>query len=310
MALAVVDNGDGTLTISGATVTDNGDGSLYVSGPAVVVVDNNDGTVTIRDSTPADSGIIATPQPGNVPPRIQLDISGLSGATVTVVRVEPDGSRVSVRGQAPGPLAGGSTVAFDYDAPFNRPVYYVATGSGTPVTSATVTLTVNQPWLIHSGVPSLSCPLDIESFGDRTRDTNQGVFRPLGRQTAVVISDGVRHSAEYELRVRTSSEAQEMAMDALLDDASPLLLQVAYPGIARTRYEWVSIGQVTTSNIVDWFGNNFVRWVLPCTVTDAPVGELQAQRTLGNLAADFATLGDIAGAYATLRDILTDNRGS
>lgn len=43
--LTIVDNGDGTFTISGTYVTDNGDGTWTVAAPGVV--DNNNGSFTV-----------------------------------------------------------------------------------------------------------------------------------------------------------------------------------------------------------------------------------------------------------------------
>lgn len=43
--LTVVDNGDGTLTLSGSGVVDNGDGTLTITSTGLT--DNGDGTLTL-----------------------------------------------------------------------------------------------------------------------------------------------------------------------------------------------------------------------------------------------------------------------
>lgn len=43
--LALVDNGDGTVTVTGPAIVDNGDGTVTITDPSLV--DNGDGTITL-----------------------------------------------------------------------------------------------------------------------------------------------------------------------------------------------------------------------------------------------------------------------
>lgn len=252
------------------------------------------------------------PEPDNRPPRVRLSAFGFRNATtLTVVRVDAAGNQAPVRAFSPGQLTGGADLDYDVEAPYNRPVTYVATPDvGTVVTSDPVTLPGTRPWFVHPGIPDLSQPLLVRSRSARTRGTNQGVHRPLGRADAIVISDGQRQSPDFQMVVRTVSDRDAQLLQQLLDDESPLLLQIAYPDTDRTVYQWVAVGEVTDEDVVPALnaGDESVDWTLPCTATGRPAGVLQAQRTLGDLAADFATLGDIDAAYATLRDVILDNR--
>lgn len=309
MTVDVFDNADGTLTISGATVTDNGDGTLTIADPFVVVIDNGDGTLTIAGDPPPGAGLTATPQPAASPPSVRLDITGVPAATVTVYRVDALGNRTPVRSADPATLTGGAWVGFDYEAPFGALVSYVADdGAGNLYTAGPVELDVQTPWLIHPGIASLSMSITVAKVGDRTRTVNRGVHQPLGRATPIPITDGVRHAPTFDLTVRTTGVTEEDALLNLLADAETLLLQINYSGVDRVIYDWVSIGDVGDSYLVDWLGSQWDVWTLPCTVTDAPAGELQTQRTWAQLVAEFDTWADVVAAYASWRDVVTDTR--
>lgn len=301
----------GTLALAGGGSFQPSGGT---SGPANFVGTLNltgGGSLTLAGSAlqgpPGDGSLTVIPDPTNTPPRVLLELTGALGTTATIVRVDSAGNQTPVRLADPEPLDAGTAVVYDYEAPYNTPVTYVAETTAFTITSDPVTLVVSQPWLVHPGVPDLSMPILVAQVGDRTRDTNQGVHRPLGRADAIVITDGQRWSPTFNLTIGVSTVDEERALEALLDDTSPLLLQIVYPGSRRTMYEWVSVGTVTESDLLPYFPGEYQTWTLPCTVTSAPSGMLQAQRTLGDVSAEFATLGDIAAAYATMRDIITDN---
>lgn len=299
-------SGGGTFAASGAeTGPEDHVGTLALSGGGTLKL-----TGSALQGPPGAGSLTVVPQPDNWPPRILLELTGALGTQVTITRVDAAGNRSPVREANPAVLDAGAVIVSDYEAPYNQTVHYVATTSGPTITSDPVTLTADRPWLVHPGIPDLSQPLTIASLGQRTYPTNQGVHRPLGRRTAIVITDGQRQSPTYDLTVRTETEQQLQDLLELVDDAQALLLQIVYPDAVRTRYEWVSIGDVTEDDIIPAAQFAELSWVLPCTVVDAPAGLLQAQRTLGDLAADFATLGDIAAAYDTLRDVILDNRSS
>lgn len=301
----------GNATTRSASTTGAGNAGSPLT--STVVVGNALIRSTDSGTPPSGAAITATVDLANSPPRIALSVSGFTGdSTVTIVRVDASGNQYPVRTGNPATLASGTWVGYDYEAAFGQPVTYLATGGNTATTalSSVVTLNVTTPWLIHPGIPALSQPLDCAPLGDRTRATNQGVFTPLGRADAVTISDGVRRSPTYNLTVYTHSLDEEAGLLDLLADSSVLLLQMAYPNIARTLYEWVAIGDVGESSVNGWFGGPDVAWTLPCTVSAAPTGLLQAQWTLGGINAAYATLGAINAAYATLGGVATNTPGT
>jgi hypothetical protein len=256
-------------------------------------------------------GIVATTDTVNTPARVVLQVAGIpvGSTSVTIVRVDQAGNQSPVRTANPGTLSGGSWVGYDYEAPYGQQVTYLATpDSSAAVTSAAVTLDVRTPWLLHPGVPALSMPITVESRGDRTRATNTGVHQILGRATPITISDGKRKAPTFEIVVRTGSLTEEAALMALLDDTSTLLLQIRYPNITRTTYKWVSIGDVTTADVVQGFyGSQYLRWTLPCTETVQPSGLLQAQWTWADVLANYPTWNDVKTGYATWSGVILNN---
>lgn len=258
------------------------------------------------------SSLTATADPTNSPPRVVLDLGALAtGTIVTITRFDNNGTSTTVRGADNAVISGSSGLFFDYQAPYNQGVTYFATINGAAQTlSASVLLSVDQPWLVHPNIPSLSVPLTVVAPPTRTRVSNRGLFHPLGRSDAVAISDGRRKDASFELHVRTDTLDEENALDALLDDDSVLLLQITYSNMTRAQYSWVSIGDAVAAPMIDTWDNDYYDWALPCDIAAPPVGLVEAQRTLADIAAEWNTLGDIDNAYVSLRNIVTDSIAS
>lgn len=271
--------------------------------------------------TSPSPGVVVTPQPLNDPPRHLIQVTTLytiPSSQVTVTRRNSDGSSYAIRSANPAAMsagAGGSMVwtGYDYDAPFAQPGVYTATDDlGRPLSSATVPMLreygVQTPWLLHPGIPSLSMPITVARPGPvPVSDVNQGVFNVLGRKDPVIRTDGVRRAPTFTLTISTYSWAEGDQLQALLDDASTLLLQITYPDWERGSYWWVSVGTVTPSNMVDYYGNEYVQWALACTVTGPPVGLLQAQWSYAGVAGRYATYLDVLNSFATYEDLLIDN---
>jgi hypothetical protein len=298
-------SGGGTFSGSGGPPGSNGKfGSLNLSG---------NGTLTLSGSAtsgpPGAGSVTVVPEPANSPPRILLNLTGFLGSTVTIQRIDSSGNRSPVRLANPGTLNAGSWVGYDYEAPFNRPVRYEATAT-LVVTSDPVTLTATRPWLIHPGVPALSQPVALTAPPTRTRETNQGVHSVLGRSTPIVITDGARRAPTFDLALHTDTLDAELALDTLLSDAAVLLLQITYPGVTRTDYWWVAVGSCTAAPMADFYHDDaeVAQWTLSCTVTDAPSGLLQSQRSWADLIAEEATWADVVADFATWRDVIIDQQ--
>lgn len=252
--------------------------------------------------------VTAAAQPNNVPPRVQLSVStNTSGKTSSsLLRVAADGSteRVRTTDGLAVPLSGGSGTAFDYDAPFGLPVSYRDADEGSA--SAPVTLAVAVPWLLHPGKPQLSMPVSVAEFGDRTYEATRTLLQPLGRSTAIPITDGARKAPSGTIQFRTRTLAELTAFTALLADQSALLFNVPPAlgwGVATG---WVSIGQVTEERIVTPFAGRPDRYLnLPADAVSLPTGGVVAQRSFADVLAQFADFDSLTNGYASFDQVVT-----
>jgi len=256
--------------------------------------------------------VVATPEPANLPPRVRLDVTdtGTSPAitATTVTRLNPDGITSPVRTNDGNPLSlttsGSNRVGllYDYEMAYGAPVQY-STMETPGSSSAQVTISVSDIWLIHVGVPALSRPIIVSTWGERKRPVARGVFHPMGRAAAVVQTSGVRQAAEYDLTVLTLTDADADALDDLIADAGTVLLNIPATKNINRPSEYVSVGDITQAGLTRLAAEPGRLWTLPCTVVDRPVGGSQAERTLLDLL-DFPTLNDIRSAYTSLNAVL------
>lgn len=279
--------------------------------------------------------------PTNVPPRNILFVTGATGSTITITRTDPDGAIRAVRTAEAGPLVGGTWSGFDYESPFDpsggQTVTYTgqASDGSNPFTATVAALNITQSWLIHPGVPDLSQPIIIlDGDPGETFDSGATVHNVLGRSTPVIVTDGVRRSPASSFIISTDTIVQRKAIEALLADTSPLLLQAVlppstasalfpsltlypsptlYPGgtvAAFSTYDWVAIDQVTRDHVGSVVVDPWRRWTLPYRVVDRPAGGVAAQRTWADLMTDAATWSTALGKYATWNGALTGTPGS
>lgn len=263
----------------------------------------------------AELSVTATPEPDAWPPRVRVDVTDTGNSpaisSVTVVRTA-NGVETAVRGNDGAPLqlapAGTDTrtgTIFDPEAPFGQEVTYATVqqpenSSGAVVSDSLV------PWLVHLGSPHLSQPVDfrIGSFQSRKRAVRSGVFWPLGRDTAIVITDGRRKAPESQFTAHTTTPAQYEGMVSLLDDAGVMLLNVP-PNLGlmlKTAYIAVlDVDEVRPSNI----GEDARRdWVMPYVEVAMPTGGTPSSWTYNDAMARFATYDEAKAAYATYDDSL------
>lgn len=250
--------------------------------------------------------VTATPQPSNIPPRIQLAVSGTTEKSTTVTRLNADGSQVPVRTSDGGPLVlSGSTTLFDYEAPFGQAVSYSSLESPSSV-STQVSLGVSQVWLIHPGVPSVSMP--VQNFRPGTWSkwaaaVKQGVFYPMGRTNPVVISDGSRKGVTSSMTVLTRSNDERDWLNALISDAGTLLLNIPTGLGYAVQTSYVALGDADYSPVTDKLFETWVDVTLPFFVVDRPAGGSQALRSYTDLLS-FASYQALQAAYTDYTALL------
>jgi hypothetical protein len=250
--------------------------------------------------------ITATPEPGAVPPRVALSVVWTGGTEVTVTRMDPDGRTRAVRLAEPAPIIGDVWVGYDYEPWFDQPVMYTATAGSTAANSAEITLVVNQTWLRHPGIPSLSMVVDVQGDGEPVRRVNRAVLEPLGRRTPIVVTDGRRKAKTSTITFRTYSQAEVDALLAITDDVSVLLLNVPPAWGWGIVHQYMALGDLTetrTAPTAAWLPGRL--WTAPYAVVDRPAGGLQSQRTYADVLTEAATYQDLRTTYDTYSDLLT-----
>ena len=254
--------------------------------------------------------ITATPEPGGAPPRVRVDITdtrAVPATSVTVLRTDPDGRQHAVRTSDGGPFGltlfgtDRAGVLYDYEAPFGQQVTYTLAENLQAVSPTT--LDVPDVWLIHPGVPSRSMRIRVAGISPLARRVQRGVFYPLGNRYPIVNTDGRRKAPEGTLMVRTESDPDRAAMDALLDDAQTLLLNVPAAKKWGLTALYIAVGDAEEARFLNWGSHPYRNWPLPFVVVDRPAGGAQAQWNLDEVDAAYADLDEVKATYPTLADL-------
>lgn len=311
-AAASIQSGSSTLALSGTGVLLfgtplHGTSTLALSGAGVL-------TVTGYGSVSTNPTIAGFPEPGNRPPRILIQVSSLTGPSVRIMRIGPDGQAVPVRSGDPATLNSAAWIGYDYEAPYNAPVVYEAfpvNGVPSVVVAPAVTLKATRPWLVHPGVPSLSQPVTVKVLDDETMTSSGALHEVLGRDTPIPVTDGRRKTAAFTTLLKTATAGEATALEQLFYDTAPLLLQVLYPNqTEESVYRWVYIGDITQARKSTRFGDQSRIWTLPCREVSRPVGGIQSQRTWAVVMAECPTWADVMARYRTWRGVLTGIAGT
>lgn len=249
---------------------------------------------------------VATPQPGNDPPRVLLELEYTGQTEATVTRLDPDGREQLVRLGEPAPLVGGLWTGYDYESWFGQPATYTAATAGGSITATPVTLTVDAAWLRHPGVPDLSILVHFEGEGDPVRAVNQAILEPLGRRDPIVVSDGRRKSKRGTLTLRTYDSTELAALLGILDDVTPLLLDVPPDWAYGLDHQYLAIGDLTENRFrPDYYPHQWRVFTAPYVVVGRPAGGLQAEWTYADVLAMWGTYTDVRNNYDTHNDLLT-----
>lgn len=238
--------------------------------------------------------------------RIGLAVTGATGSTGYIRRINPDGSASTVRNGEPATFSSGAWSDYDYEAPMDLAVtYQVLSSDQTTVqaTSSSVTLASNdKTWLKDPTVPSLNFALKVTSLPELTRDLPQGIFWVAGRRFPVITS-GQRFVPTAELSCYTETVAERQAMLNIL--SSGRVLQLSTPDGYGWGALYAGVGTVTEARKT--LADNPVRqWALPLTVTDRPayVSSAASGNTWGDVIANYATWADVIRLKATWGDLI------
>lgn len=255
-------------------------------------------------------------------PRIRLTVVGTSAspnavgtsALVALWRVHPDGTRHRVILQNNPRLSGGSFIDFDYAAPFNRPVSYIASSSGFESDPAPMILPCDKSWLIHPTNPDLSVQVGyIKSFGDIGNDSSAVLSYPFRGAAPIRISEGARRTNDGELSLIVQSEQMAVALKGLFADDSPVLFNLTGPDLNTIwrpeNWAWISPGKTALVDPVN--GASDIRYfTIPYTIIATPDGVALPTWTCDDVTAAYATCTAVAAAYASCDALTTNTLGS
>lgn len=227
--------------------------------------------------------VTATAQPNSIPPRVRLDVAASGTPTVTsvtVTRTDVGGRAYPVRTSDGGalPVSGGAATVYDYEIPYGTTATYSVAASGVTTVTATATLEVPVPWLVHVGVPALSAPVDfrINTNDEESWGVEQGLFQILGSSTPVPVSGVARQSPSSTLIVSADTPAQVQAMRDILADGSALLLNVPAGLSLGLATSYISVGQVRNKRRTSIGSDPYRDLELPYQVVGRPAGGSQS----------------------------------
>ncbi len=244
-------------------------------------------TFTIDAQVPATPTIQLTPDSSNG--RIQIDLADPGGGETTttwfVVQRSIDGgvTWVTVRSLIQGglitPVSNAATI-YDYEAPNGVTAQYRAyalhwfnpfTSSFTSTSSNYAkdsdSWTSDQWWLKHPTRPDLNWHPVLKSQPGRANEARQGVFQVLGRRAPVVVQD-VRQSWTGEVTITCDDDNDREALDAILADGMPVLLQG--PADAYWEDTWLATSGLARQRAIDAQWSALTFDTLTWTESDQP----------------------------------------
>ena len=263
----------------------------------------------LMTSTSAVSALVVTPDVANSPPRVLLEVTLATDATISILRQDPDGRWRPVRGAEPAALAGGTWTGWDYEAPYGVDVTYQLVAASGTQTFGPYRLEVSLPWLIHPGVPSRSVAIRVQSLSEITTPIRQGVFAVLGRSTPVVVSQQ-RDADMYNLVLRTDGPNDHGLLREVLADGSTLLLNIPDSLGWDFTDGWISVGEVKTRRLAG-YGTDPVRYLdLPVRLVDRPAGGQQSQWTCDTLLSEQSSCDTLLASYASCSTLAAHRRAA
>lgn len=287
--------------------------------------------------------IAVTVQSDYQPPRNVITLHASAGCifdSLEVTRLQ-DGIETPIRRQ---PVSGVSDVTvYDYEMPYGHPVSYRMSGTEQALQAmrapgagrfngdafsvhdvyAESDITTSAPrvsWLVHPGNParSLHLPLRfIAGIGDTGRRATATRHDVLGARYPVFTVPGPRTSREFTLQLRTRTSDDERMLDALLDDQTPLLLNLLPDVSARLNMNpmYLQVLDSTDARFAqmlygqDDSPGSMREWQLPCIEVASPAISQQAVGwTYAQLAFDFGDYLRIRTTYGSYADLQANTK--
>ena len=226
-------------------------------------------TFTVSAPRPATPTLVATAEPDDGRNKLELADPGGGAVSTDYFAVERstdggatfDPMRTDLEGGYTAPVAG-AAVLYDREAGNGEEITYraravhgttpwlnpaVTFGSWSTSDAATWTDTAAF-WIKHPTTAALDCRVVPQSQPGQSRAARRGVFQALGRDDAVVIAD-TYEPWQGELVLISQADDETDAIDAIIADGSPLLIQA--PATANFRDRWISVGDHSRARGID-----------------------------------------------------------
>jgi hypothetical protein len=259
----------------------------------------------------------------SLPPRVRLDVAaGISGplpvpagAPISVVRVHADGSRWQVILENNARLGSGTWAGFDYHAPFNQSVTYIAQAAGFESAASAIREIPNDSttWLIHSSDPTLSfTPELVTKLGDLEYESDAQVFNVYNSPFPVTVSSGTRKAASSSIEFMVLRQ-DIGTVQALFADSGPILLNTPSVDGWDLTWVWIQPGNVKISNPSPSSNMGPARHPLrtvsfPFQLIGAPEIDTTPIWTCDDVVATYATCNAVVAAYSTCTNLALDVR--
>lgn len=212
---------------------------------------------------------------------VSLTATGLAGySSITVNRVQPDGSIIAVRG-ASGYAPAGSSIAafFDYEGPLGVAFYYQLVGDGATIaTSGSITIPVapDTYWIKNLAIESQSAMVKVSKMSPVTRGGRVLANSPvLGRKNPIVVTD-VRGGRTGTMTLYTLDSTGASGIEGLFAAGGTLLFQAPY------QYGFKDMYFVAKDLTEEWafLAGDFTRlWSFDFIEVDSPSADLSVLST-------------------------------
>lgn len=187
--------------------------------------------------------------------RVDLRVTWTGGSVtnVDIVRTDATGTVVPVRGGTNAALVSGQWIGADYEAPLDTTLHYQVTphdGGSAVISQAVVLGSGGAYWLKSPGRPALNLrvfPAEDHAT-KKTRDLPQGVFKILNRDDPIIRSMR-RWKPTAVLKFLTTSNADRVAFETLLDDGQTLLYQTPATDAAGSDAGYVGVAAYDVDRI-------------------------------------------------------------
>jgi len=224
-----------------------------------------------------------------------------TGSTMEVVRLEPGGTEVELRGSR-FTLSGGQGIAYDYEAPFDVPVSYRGISNGETGYSGEVTVESNgEDWLRSLSNPSRSVVVSVQDFAQKDSAGRVSLYQVHGRRLPVAVTDVMTAFTGTINLYAAGSDVNEL--HDLIRDGYPIMLHTP-PAHGEDRFYFVVLGAKWSrvARLADDPGRTLTLEVAEVDSSRLVLGVSPQQYTWDELASTYGDW-DAVQVFDTWRDI-------